>query len=510
MPKTPKILLDTNVIIYRETDRILNKNTPDLFNWLDKLHYDKYIHPITKEEISNYGNTTLRDTILTKLSAYNCLSTLAPLDLRIEELLSNDKDINSQNDTKILNELLCGRVDFFITQDKGIYKKAKLLGISGKVYSIESFSAQMLLENPGLIDYSILSVRKKKIGSLDFKSNFFDSLRDSYEGFDEWLNKKAEDDAYVCYLQDDLKAFLYLKKEGPDEVYSDITPQFSPKRRLKIGTFKVSMNGLKLGERFLKIALENAILMKVEEIYVTIFDNDLNDLPKQALVTQLQSFGFQRWGEKTTGEGVYVKDMRPHFNAENPRLSFPFYNRNADSYFCPIYPEYHTSLLPDSILNNESPANFQENEPFRNAISKVYISRSIFRDLKCGDNIVFYRTGGLYAGVVTTIGIVNSIYFPGTLDEFKDVCYRKSIFSNNQLENIWYQKAKNGRWYRPFVIEFLYAYSLPTPKINLSCLIKERIINDINSVPRGFELLSHDKFNKILKISRANESFIVN
>ncbi len=189
---------------------------------------------------------------------------------------------------------------------------------------------------------------------------------------------------------------------------------------------------------------------------------------------------------------------------------FPFYNRNADSYFCPIYPEYHTSLLPDSILNNESPANFQENEPFRNAISKVYISRSIFRDLKCGDNIVFYRTGGLYAGVVTTIGIVNSIYFPSTLDEFKDVCYRKSIFSNNQLENIWYQKAKNGRWYRPFVIEFLYAYSLPTPKINLSCLIKERIINDINSVPRGFELLSHDKFNKILKISRANESFIVN
>lgn len=162
MPKTPKILLDTNVIIYRETDRILNKNTPDLFNWLDKLHYDKYIHPITKEEISTYGNTDLRNTILTKLSAYNCLSTLAPLDVRIVELLAQDKDINSQNDTKILNEVLCGRVDIFITQDKGIYKKAKLLGISGKVYSIESFSAQMLSENPDLIDYSVLSVRKKK------------------------------------------------------------------------------------------------------------------------------------------------------------------------------------------------------------------------------------------------------------------------------------------------------------------------------------------------------------
>lgn len=509
MPKTPKILLDTNVIIYRETDRILNKNTPDLFNWLDKLHYDKYIHPITKEEISTYGNTDLRNTILTKLSAYNCLSTLAPLDVRIVELLAQDKDINSQNDTKILNEVLCGRVDIFITQDKGIYKKAKLLGISGKVYSIESFSAQMLSENPDLIDYSVLSVRKKKIGSLDFKSSFFDSLRDSYTGFDAWLNKKAEEDAYVCYLQDELKAFLYLKKEDTDEVYSDITPQFPPKKRLKIGTFKVTMNGLKLGERFLKIALENAILLKVEEIYVTIFDSDLNDLPKQALVTQLQSFGFYRWGERTTGEGVYVKDMRPHFNVDNPRLSFPFYSRNTDSYFCPIYPEYHTSLLPDSILNNESPADFQENEPFRNAISKVYISRSIFRNLKCGDNIIFYRTGGLYKSVITTVGVVNSIYFPNTLDEFKDVCRRKSIFSNKQLEDIWHRKAKNGNWYRPFVIEFLYAYSLPTPKINLYTLIKENVIESLDSVPRGFELIPPEKLNKLLKLSRADESFIV-
>ena len=66
------------------------------------------------------------------------------------------------------------------------------------------------------------------------------------------------------------------------------------------------------------------------------------------------------------------------------------------------------------------------------------------------------------------------------------------------------------KWYQPFVVEFLYTYSLPTPKINLFRLIKEGIINDIGSVPRGFELLSHEKVNKILEITRADESFIVN
>ncbi len=502
-----KVLLDTNVIIYRETDRILNENTPDLFKWLDKLHYDKFIHPLTIDEISKYENTTLRDVILSKLSSYNCLSSLAPLNPKIEEILSLDKDENSENDTKILNEVVSGRVDFLITQDKGIYKKATYLGISNKVYSIEAFSAYMLSENPDLIDYSILSVRKKKIGSLDFKSKFFDSLRESYKGFDNWLNKKSEEDAYVCFLQDELQAFLYLKKEGPDEVYSDITPPFLPKQRLKIGTFKVSMNGFKLGERFLKIALENAIKFHVEEVYLTIFDNNPNDIPKQSLVAQLKSFGFEKWGTKATGESVYVKNMIPHFNQDNPKLSFPFYNRNSDTYLCPIRPDYHTSLLPDSILNNESPEDFSENKPFRNAISKVYISRSLFRNLKCGDNILFYRTGGLYVSVITTIGIVYKIYHPNTFEELKDICRRKSIFSDKELEDLWYQKSQNGKWYKPFVVEFLYVHHLPTPKINLFTLIKEKIVD---KAPRGFEKISVEHMNKIIKLSRANESFIVN
>ena len=78
--------------------------------------------------------------------------------------------------------------------------------------------------------------------------------------------------------------------------------------------------------------------------------------------------------------------------------------------------------------------------------------------------------------------------------------------SEQELEEFWNYPSK----LRPFVVEFLYTYSLPTPKINLFRLIKEGIISDIERVPRGFELLSKDKVNKILEISRADESFIIN
>lgn len=176
----PKVLLDTNIIIYRETDRILNPNTPDLFNWLDRLHYDKYIHPISEHEISQYADAQKREVILSKLGSYNKLAVLAPLAEPIQDLLRHDIDVNSQNDTKILNELYCGRVDIFITEDRQLYNKARYLGVADKVFSIESFSEKMLSEHPDLIDYNVLAVRKKKIGELNIHDEFFDSLRESY------------------------------------------------------------------------------------------------------------------------------------------------------------------------------------------------------------------------------------------------------------------------------------------------------------------------------------------
>jgi hypothetical protein len=97
---------------------------------------------------------------------------------------------------------------------------------------------------------------------------------------------------------------------------------------------------------------------------------------------------------------------------QNPKLTFPFLSKESDVYIVPIYPEYHTELFPDSILRTESPKNFTENEPHRNALSKVYISRSHEKNLKPGDLIVFYRTGGIYQGAnnsfyaIVALGII--------------------------------------------------------------------------------------------------------
>jgi len=71
-----------------------------------------------------------------------------------------------------------------------------------------------------------------------------------------------------------LYGFLYFKIEDKKEDYSNFSPSLPPKKRLKIGTFKVESEpkGQKMGERFLGFVFDNAKECKVDEIYVTIFD----------------------------------------------------------------------------------------------------------------------------------------------------------------------------------------------------------------------------------------------
>jgi hypothetical protein len=131
----------------------------------------------------------------------------------------------------------------------------------------------------------------------------------------------------------------------------------------------------------------NALAQKAEEIYVTVFDK--RDDQKR-LIALLLEWGFRLHGKKgEAGELVYVRDFKPDFNPGNPKVTFHFLGLKTNIFLVPIYPEYHTELLPDSYLRTESPMDYVGNEPHRNALSKVYICRSIERGVKKGNIIIF-------------------------------------------------------------------------------------------------------------------------
>lgn len=507
-----RFLLDTNIIIYREASSAPIREIGILFKWLDQLHYEKCIHPETVTELRRHKDTSVVTAFEAKIKNYQLLKTLAPENDKIRSIRTiYDKNQNDYADTSILNEVYSNRVSGLITEDRKIHRKAVDLEISERVYTIDAFLEKVTAENPALSEYKILSVQKEYFGNIDFNGGFFDSFRADYAGFNEWSNRKSDEIAYVCKSgQSEIIAFLYVKPERGNENYSDIEPVMPPKKRLKIGTFKVISNGFKLGERFLKIIFDNALRFSVDEIYVTLFNNTLEQNRLSAL---LADWGFKKYGIKRTDNGeedVLVRNFSPLVEESNPCFSYPYVSGSAREFLVPIYPVYHTELFPDSILRTESPLDFVENKPNRNAINKVYISRSIERDLESGDIIIFYRTasGGsaYYTSVTTTLGFVQNVITDIQSEEqFIELCRKRSVFSDKELSEHWNYRRNS----RPFVVNFLYVYTFPK-RMNLKALIDGGVIKSTDEAPRGFQQISDQQFRCILEGSNADQRFIVN
>ncbi len=246
-----RALLDTNILIHREGPVVVRENIGLVFNWLDRLRYDKCVHPVSAEEIARHKDQRVRNSFAAKVASYNMLKTVAPMAAEVQGLSDAlDATTNDRNDSKIVNELFVDRVDILITEDRGVIRKAEKLGIGDRVFTIDAFLEKVVAENPGLIDYKVLSVKKSLFGEINLADTFFDSFRQDYPGFDRWFNRKSDEPAYVCLEGSQLAAFLYLKMEDQRESYPDIFPPFRPKRRLKIGSFRVELNGFKLESAF--------------------------------------------------------------------------------------------------------------------------------------------------------------------------------------------------------------------------------------------------------------------
>ena len=282
------------------------------------------------------------------------------------------------------------------------------------------------------------AIQKVPIRDLNLRDIFFDSLRNDYPGFDNWLAKKAisGDEAYVLIIDGRLLGFLYLK----DEVEGDnsIIPYFDERRRLKIGTFKIDSHGTVLGQRFLSIILRKMLNDGHDFTYVTLF-------PKQtALISLFERFGFRQWGTKSNGELVYFKDLYV-FNdiyEDFPRINLL---NSSQKHLLGIYPKFHTKLFPDSRLNTER-MHVIEDLSFTNTTEKVYLTKmSGVTNLLPGDLIVIYRTSengksaeynSVVTSVCTVVDVVDIFSFQ-SLNDFLQYCGKGTIFTQRELSEFW-------------------------------------------------------------------------
>ncbi|OZI32437.1 N-acetyltransferase [Bordetella genomosp. 10] len=304
-----------------------------------------------------------------------------------------------------------------------------------------------------------MGMEYKTFGETNLADPFFDSLKRDYVEFSDWYQRKAGggERAYVFYSDEGaLDGFLYLKRE--DDAVLDVVPPLAPARRIKIGTFKINAHGTRLGERFMKKIFDHAVEQGATQLYVTIFEHH------GPLIQLFQTYGFRQVANKITPngiEGLYLREIRNGY--DGPMPSYPLVNVNgAQPYLLALYPEWHTRLLPDSILNNENLSIVQD-VSHTNSIHKVYLGAIPgMSNLRVGDPIVIYRTSdnkgpAEYRSVATSLCVIEEYRHINSfidLDSFLRYCAPYSVFTDAELIGFW-EKRKY-----PHVLRFTYNIAL--------------------------------------------------
>lgn len=347
------------------------------------------------------------------------------------------------------------------------------------------------------------SIVLKKISEIDINDVFFDSLKKDYIGFENWFSKKATagEEAYI-FKDNGIQGFLYLKEEVDSD--DSIIPCFDCKRRLKVGTFKINAHGTKLGERFVKIIIDEMFKNAYEEAYVTIFNKHEN------LINLLGKYGFIYHGEKHSKSGVenvYMKNKNSLSN--NIFKDYPIIDaRNKNKFLLAIYPQYHTKMFPDSKLVTER--NFQMRDiSVTNSIEKIYLSGiSKLCEYKKGDIVVIYRTAdqgkiAKYSSVATTICVIDEIKNINSFKnyyEFENYCIKYSVFEKSELERFWRTKKY------PFLIKFLYNIALDKR------ITRDKLINEVGldeNARWAILDINDSEFEGILNLGEVDNNFII-
>jgi hypothetical protein len=349
-----------------------------------------------------------------------------------------------------------------------------------------------------------MSLEYIKFGDICINDTFFDTLKADYSEFIDWFTRKKDEYAYIHRNSfGNLDGFLYYKIEN-ESVFDGVNPLLPAKNRLKIGTFKIEPHGTRLGERFLKKSLDVAFINDIKEVYLTIF-------PKYSyLISFLKCYGFFEVGVKSTYNGnelILLKMMRGY--TQSITADYPFINRNSRKFVLSIYPEWHTRLLPDSILNNESYDAVIKDVSYTNSIHKIYLTAMHGTgQLRCGDILVIYRTTdnmgpANYRSVISSLCVVEEVKniseFP-TFGSFFDYASPYTVFSQNELINLYDSKKY------PVIIRFTYNYAFPKR------VIREQLLSNVHIVQDywGFFQLDDKQFLQIMALGNCDERIIFN
>lgn len=485
-----RFLLDTNILIpLEDSKRQLQPSLATFVRLANANGHTLMYHPASEDDIRQDADNDRRTQTLARLAQYT------PLDVR--PACPWNVDVTKRNDAadnEILYALHLNAAHALVTEDQGIHTKAKARGLVHRVYTIQTaedllqrLHARVPVQLPNIEDVPLYSL------TPHLNSQFFDSLRAGYGGFNAWFESKAQEGrrAWVNWERDGVLGGICIYARQDNEV---ITEEITlPGAALKLATFKVgeTNRGRKIGELFLKAAFRYATNNRLENIFIH------GDIDKHHFLFEvLEDFGFVHVGSHPGSDGrdaVYLKahplvappDQIPPF--EYLCRYFPHFRHDeaTSKFIIPIKPAYHRILFPDY----DSPADrqmvlFRPPNTAGNAIKMAYLCHAQTKTINPGDVVLFYRSADERA--ITTIGVVESYETLADASEIVAKVKRRTVYSMADI-NLMAQKPTR-------VMLFRLVRHLSNP-LSQAWLEQSHMLN---GPPQSITKIEHEKFETIL------------
>ena len=491
MVQTPALtfLLDTNVVIALEpfAGRMESLQDPlARFVAMALEHGHRIVvHPANRDDLLETADEVHRKQNLAALHKYVQISEV-PLTAELEAAAgASAVGTNDWRDLRLLAAVVAGGATHLVTGDEKLIRRAGRAGVGEQAITAEE-ALELLRQLHPSDPPTPPSVDTLAIATLDLTQPIFESLRNDYEGFNDWLRKaasqgKARRTWVVRDTRGGYRAIAIVKTR-------DDHPIVPGAKATKLSTFKVDSEseGEKLGELLLKTVLMWAHETNVETLFVTV----LNDEGKQPLIHFLGLFGFDNVGTLPNNphELVLIKQFIPDPAKPLPPLEHhvafgpPALEGSAEVFVIPIIPHWYEGLFPDAPSVGEFGQMtlgglMAETQPFGNALRKAYLSNANIKGLPPGSTVLFYRSAGIGGGgAVHAVGVVEKTMRSNDPAALMAFVGRRTVYTANQVAAMCEDDGGNHR--EVLAVLFRQDRFVPQPW-TLSQLLQNKVLRGV-------------------------------
>ena len=497
------VLIDTNIFISREDYKQVPTSLTSLLRLFEENAVKILVHPMSKQDIKRDADAVRKEISLSKILAYPELTSppASHEDSGFIGIVGVPRTDREVVDNELLYAIYKDAADFLVTNDTEILRKAEKTGIADRVFNVEEglefFKAQFVRRATAPTP----AIQLVPVYNLSLSDPIFESLKVDYPEFETWWKKISREGrkAWISEKLDKTLGALLISKEETEPI--DCTPPLGKKRRLKISTLIVKHMGQKIGELFLKLAINHAIENNINDVYLTHYVK-----PSDELVNLLDQYGFIRAGRKTSGEDVFSKCIKPIVPSQELE-SFPPKELNRKYYpsfydgprvrkhVIPIKPEFHNRLFIE--YRYRTPGLMEAAGELiveGNTIKKAYICHARSKKLGEGDVLLFYRSRDQ---MLTSVCSLDKIFRDvGSYEEVIKLVGKRTVYSKDELINL----VSHGP---VMIILFLLHFELKN-YITLPKLQKARIML---RAPQSVMEISDERYQQVLKMGGLDERF---